>query len=696
MSRSSIGFFRTFRFQTWLPVFQASLLAALGGVSVSAGAVAQSLPRSPDQTVECDILIAGGGLAGTAAAYEALQLGHTVCLTEITDWVGGQLTAQGVSALDEAKKQRALKFYPRGYNEFRARVERKYGRLNPGECWVSVSCFLPSDAKVILTDMLREAERQGKGKLHWFPSTVIKDLGYSPDGTQITRAIAIQHQPAPGAAPLNTQPLSQTIEDAYRYENSAQFTKQIIQFSPKPLKSATGGEATQPGTPWIVMDATETGELVALADVPYRVGLDPRTSQNPSSPTDAGDPYCTQGFTYTFAMEQTAEPRSQQKPSFYAQYEPYYGYDPDPKRADFDYVFTYRRIWNPLTPVKAKAGPFTLPVSTPGSISMQNWVWGNDYRPGSAIDNLIYTRRQLEQTGQLAPGGWLGGLRTETLRKGEEIALGFYYWLVAGNTDLFLGPSVKKQHPNHQLLTGLDSPMGTLHGLSKYPYIREGRRIIGRPSATYRAGFSIGEIDISKADFRSEYYRNLPDELYADLWRSLAGLKTYDAIVQDTPPEQIERRTRSRIFPDAIGIAQYAIDFHPCMATSPPELAGNAEYPGVRQAHGQAYPAQIPLRAMIPQKLDNLLVIGKSIATSYSAAAMYRVHSFEWSAGAAAGITAAFVLTENLLPYQLVDELPRREPKLEQLQQQLQERGNPTAFPNTSIFNLDWEEWKVW
>lgn len=684
-----------------------SLLAAFSVVNLAPLAMAQtsptpqpSLPRSPDQTVECEILITGGGLAGTATAYEALRLGRTVCMTEITDWVGGQMTSQGVSALDEAKKQRALLFYPRGYNEFRDRIERKYDRINPGECWVSASCFLPSDAQAILVDMLKEAEKAGKGKLKWFPATVIKDLQSSADGKQIESAIAIQHTPVAGTPSLNAEPLSQTIADAYRYENSSRFTKQIIRFVPVPVTRSEEAKVQDPKSklpvPWIVIDATETGELIALADVPYRIGIDPRTYWNPSSPTETGDPYCTQGFTYTFAMEQTETPQPQQQPPFYQQYEPYYGYDPDPKKADFDYVFTYRRIWNPPTQTKAKAGPFTLAASTPGSISMQNWVWGNDYRPGTAVDNLILTRQQLEQTGQLAPGSWMGGLRTETLRKGEEIALGFYHWLVAGKTDLFLGPQVKKPHPNHRLMTGLESPMGTLHGLSKYPYIREARRIIGRPGFAYPTGFEIVETDISKANFRADYYRNLPGNTYSQLWKSLAGLKAYEAIIQDTSPEQIQRRTRAFIFPDSVGIAQYAIDFHPCMATSPPELAGQNEYPGVRQAHGQAYPGQIPLRAMIPQKIDNLLVAGKSIATSYSAAAMYRVHSFEWSAGAAAGTTAAFALSEGILPYQLTDELPGREAKLEKLQQQLQTNGNPTAFPNTSIFNLDWEEWRVW
>ena len=672
---------------------QLSLLAAFS--AMPSLAVAQAVaPRLPDQTVECEVLVAGGGISGVSTADAALRMGRTVCITEITDWLGGQLTAQGTSALDEAKKQRQLLFYARGYNELRQRIERKYGRQNPGECWVSASCFLPSDAQQILKEMLQEAAQAGKGKLKWFPNTVIKDLKRSADGKLIEGAIAIQHQPASGAPPLNALPLSQTIDDAYRYENSPQFTKQVIQFTP-PTPQLPNSPAPQLPT-WFVIDATETGELIALADVPYQLGLDRRSHLNPSSPTEKGDPYCTQGFTYTFAMERTQEAQPQQKPAFYDRYAPYYGYDVDPKKAVFDYVFTYRRIWNPPTKLTEKAGPFTLAASSPGSISMQNWVWGNDYRPGTDQDNLIYSRDQLQETGQLAPGGWQGGLRSSTLQAGEEMALGFYYWLVAGTTDSQLQPSQKKPEPNHRLLTGLDSPMGTLHGLSKYPYIREGRRIIGRPSFGYPQGFSMSELDISRADYRSDYYRSLPPSLYRSLWVALAGLETTSAIRSGTPPEQISRRTRSTIFPDAIGIAQYAIDFHPCMQDSPPEKPGNIERPGVRQAHGQAYPGQIPLRSLIPQKVDNLLIAGKSIATSYSVAAAYRVHSFEWSVGAAAGTTAAFALKQGIFPYQLVDNLPSREAQLEQLQQLLSANGDPIAFPNTSIFNEQWEDWKVW
>ena len=324
---------------------------------------------------------------------------------------------------------------------------------------------------------------------------------------------------------------------------------------------------------------------------------------------------------------------------------------------------------------------------------MQNWTWGNDYRPGTAEDNFVYTRQQLQELGQLEPDGWMGGLRTRTLARGEDHALGYFYWLVEGTTDSQLGDGVKKPHPNNRLLTGLDSPMGTEHGLSKYPYIREGRRIIGRVYPGYSEGFTIDETDISQADYHDEYYsQHLTDSTYQKLWQYQEGI---EAIAnKDIDPQKAKRRTRATIYPDSVGVGHYAIDFHPCMNESPPEKAGNTEREGERKGGGQAYPFQIPLRAMIPQEIDNLIVAGKSIATSHVAAAAYRVHSFEWSSGAAAGVTAIFGLEEGIMPYELIDESFIKETELQTLKDKLEERGNPTAFPDTSIFNEDWSDWQ--
>jgi NADPH-dependent 2,4-dienoyl-CoA reductase/sulfur reductase-like enzyme len=47
-----------------------------------------------------ELLIVGGGLGGVSAALTAARLGIRIVLVEELDWLGGQLTAQGVP-LDE-------------------------------------------------------------------------------------------------------------------------------------------------------------------------------------------------------------------------------------------------------------------------------------------------------------------------------------------------------------------------------------------------------------------------------------------------------------------------------------------------------------------------------------------------------------------------------------------------------------------
>jgi hypothetical protein len=130
------------------------------------------------------------------------------------------------------------------------------------------------------------------------------------------------------------------------------------------------------------------------------------------------------------------------------------------------------------------------------------------------------------------------------------------------------------------------------------------------------------------------------------------------------------------------------------MTLSPPETPGNTEKKGERRGGSLAYPFQLPLRSMIPQKIDNLLVAGKSIAVSHIASAAYRVQSFEWSSGIAAGETAVFSLEKNILPYQLVESPLLNDSRLNELQFRLHHSGNPTAFPDTSIFNDSWQNWK--
>jgi FAD dependent oxidoreductase len=241
---------------------------------------------------------------------------------------------------------------------------------------------------------------------------------------------------------------------------------------------------------------------------------------------------------------------------------------------------------------------------------------------------------------------------------------------------------------------GIESPMGTVHGLSKYPYLRESRRIIGRPAYGYEDGFTIDEVTVSRQDFSGSYYQSLDRKTFRDLAISIAGLRTIDVIMDKIKPKDVKTLGRSHFYPDSVGIGHYPLDFHPCMVETPPQKPGNQEHPGERQGAYETFPFQIPLRSMIPQKIDNLLVTGKSMATSHITSSAYRVQAIEWSTGAAAGTTSSFVLETGILPFQLINNLPNPNPNLEKLQQRLNANNNPTAFPNTSILNTQWQQWK--
>src|SRR5215469_16829234 len=118
----------------------------------------------PDQVpeVHCDILSAGAGMGGIGAALAIADRHHTACLTEETDWIGGQATAGGVSALDE---NRFIEFAggTRSYMQFRVGVRdwyrhdhlvRDQENLNPGSCYVSPLCFEPKVGVEVLQRMI--------------------------------------------------------------------------------------------------------------------------------------------------------------------------------------------------------------------------------------------------------------------------------------------------------------------------------------------------------------------------------------------------------------------------------------------------------------------------------------------------------------------------------------------------------------
>lgn len=70
--------------------------------AISIPAVANTISKTRTaKEMPADVVIAGAGMGGCAAAIAALRNGLRVVMTEETDWIGGQLTQQGLSCPDE-------------------------------------------------------------------------------------------------------------------------------------------------------------------------------------------------------------------------------------------------------------------------------------------------------------------------------------------------------------------------------------------------------------------------------------------------------------------------------------------------------------------------------------------------------------------------------------------------------------------
>ena len=80
-------------------------LAASSSLGCSSSDTPDALESSTTalaSTLACDVVIAGGTTAALAAALTSAREGVQTCLLEPTDWPGGQLTAEGVPAIDFA------------------------------------------------------------------------------------------------------------------------------------------------------------------------------------------------------------------------------------------------------------------------------------------------------------------------------------------------------------------------------------------------------------------------------------------------------------------------------------------------------------------------------------------------------------------------------------------------------------------
>jgi hypothetical protein len=99
---------------------------------------------------------------------------------------------------------------------------------------------------------------------------------------------------------------------------------------------------------------------------------------------------------------------------------------------------------------------------------------------------------------------------------------------------------------------------------------------------------------------------------------------------------------------DSVGVGSYRIDLHPSTGGT-----GYVDIP--------SHPFQIPLGALLPVRLDNLLPAAKNLGTTHVTNGCFRLHPVEWNVGEVAGTLAAFCLETDARPRQVHAEPARRE-----------------------------------
>lgn len=489
-----------------------------------------------------EILVVGGGLGGVAAALTAAKLGQRVILTEITDWLGGQLTAQAVPP-DEHQWIES-QFAPPGYTELRQRIRDYYRRayplrpdvatnpkLDPGLGRVSRFCHEPRVAVAALEELL--APWRASGRI-----TVL--LEHEPTSAHIT---------------------SDSVDAVTFFDRRSNSDITI---------SAS-----------YIIDATELGDLLELADIEHVIGAEGHDTTGELHAPAVAQPLDQQAFSWCFAMDyRPGEDHTVDRPAQYDHWRdtvaPFWP-GPQLSWADVHPVTLQRREWRLFEPNPEAGAPFP-------QWEFRRVLAQQQFDEGALESDVTVVNWPQIDYWELPLLGVNEATRQSALQASRGLSLSFVHWMQteAPRTDGGRG------YPGLRLRPDLT---GTPDGLAKTPYIRESRRI--------SAEFTV-----------------LEQHVGVDARPAGAG---------------------SELFPDSVGLGRYRIDLHPS--------ATGRTYVDI-----ESYPFQIPLGALIPVRVDNLLPGCKNIGTTHITNGCYRLHPVEWSIGEAVGALSAFCLDRGLPP----------------------------------------------
>ncbi|MCR4818697.1 MAG: FAD-dependent oxidoreductase [Fretibacterium sp.] len=513
---------------------------------------AYSAPRTRQQSRvrdSYDVIVAGGGMGGIAAAIQASRLGVSVLVVEPSGWIGGQATAAGVSTMDDLSRIKSGL-----YLEFFSRVKQYYDLRGKslGTCYWDnrTVAFEPHIGQEVLLSLANEARARGRNTLDILCHSVIT---------------AVQKK-----------------------------DKQIHGVT---VKTPNG---TYKIICKVLIDATEYGDMLPLAQAAYRAG-------NTYSPFISSEAMI-QDITWVAVIRKYPGG----VPSHLRPLTPLPGYDLA-KRNYESYVTkdgaNFRNVYPVATPVNfvshnAYRG---LPdSSTPWGYdagSRESWSritktgvnWGNDY-PGT------YSwegRRGLPVAYLEDPA-----LRAQVERDALIKTLHFIYymqnelgenWSVANDEYQDTLPAVAADLPREW--------QEIVRHMPPIPYVRESRRAIG--------DYTLTSAELLK---NSLSYRD--------------GQTSHE-------------------FPDAIAIGGYILDLHGAATDSDMEwqLEERAASAQINRPRG---PFQVPMRILIPKDTEGLLAAEKNLSMSRLTAGALRLQPICMMTGQAAGALAALSVREGL------------------------------------------------
>ena len=486
-----------------------------------------------------------------SAALAALRRGRTVILTEATSWLGGQLTSQLVPSDEHRRIEHTGR--NESYAQFRNNIRDHYRayypltaaaladpHLNPGAGWVSPISVEPKVILSVIHAMLRPHE--AAGRLTIMLSTTATNVERDGDSVRSVQVIDAE------------------------------------------------GEQHELVAPYI-LDATELGDLLPLADVEYVSGRESQHDTGEPGAPDIGDPLDMQSVTWCFALEhRVGENHVIDRPSDYSFYR-----DWRPPQLSGSPVLSLHRdahdgsiardyLLNP----NLDDDPFAIDVDH-RNIGVAPELW--NYRRVAARRQFQHGAYSSDITIVNWPmndyvGGPMFGVEdaADHWVRAKALSRSLLYWLQteAPRPDGGTGWPGLRTCPQ---ITGTDD------GFAMVPYFRESRRI--------KAERTILEQDFDK---------------------------------------QLRDGRGAENYPDSVGVGHYYwIDRH---ATTGGSAGGG----------GLPEPFEIPLGALLPQRVRNLLPAAKNIGTTHISNGSYRLQPVEWSIGEAVGALAAFCIERNVDP----------------------------------------------